>query len=76
MEKCVSNLDSRWISLTAIHSLFFSFLLTSYPRCAIKLVLQILTKGVQHDLFGIGVSKKLHLYPDYIKEIKKRQVHC
>ena len=24
-------------------------------------------KGVHHDLFGIG----FHLYPDYIKEIKK-----
>ena len=29
VEKCISNLDSRLISLTAIHS-------TSYPRCSMR----------------------------------------
>ena len=36
LEKCVSNIDSRLISLTAIHSLVFSCLLTSYPRCSMR----------------------------------------
>ena len=64
MEKRVCDFDSRLTSLTAIHSLVFSCLRTSYPRC--PMCWQISLAGF--DLvcsswsFRYWVSKKFHLY--------------